>query len=183
MTWTIFHALTRLALLAAAASLAVALGSGAAAAIALPGLAPSLPGAWLALLVQLLGTVIGAFSARYLQGEAGQSRYVSALAGVLAAVQVAVAGRALAGADRRVGGGGHGAAGAAVLLWRPPLCLAGRAQEAHRRPRGRCAAAGCCRSGVVRGGQRLAGRARSAPGRRRSLGASAGQCGAVWCWR
>lgn len=39
-------------------------------------------------LVQLLGTVIGGFSARYLQGEGGQRRYVAALAGVLAAVQL-----------------------------------------------------------------------------------------------
>lgn len=42
----------------------------------------------LACLVQLLGTVIGAFSARYLQGEAGQRRYVAALAAVLAGVHV-----------------------------------------------------------------------------------------------
>ena len=41
----------------------------------------------LAILVQFLGTVIGMFSARYLQGEAGQRRYVMALASVLAAVQ------------------------------------------------------------------------------------------------
>ena len=38
----------------------------------------------LAALVQLLGTVIGAFSAQYLQGEPGQRRYVAALAAVLA---------------------------------------------------------------------------------------------------
>ncbi|MBC3871862.1 NADH-quinone oxidoreductase subunit L [Undibacterium oligocarboniphilum] len=42
----------------------------------------------LAILVQLLGTVIGGFSARYLQGEAAQRRYVSALATVLAAVHL-----------------------------------------------------------------------------------------------
>ncbi|MCY4757281.1 NADH-quinone oxidoreductase subunit L [Pelomonas aquatica] len=42
----------------------------------------------LALLVQLLGTVIGGFSARYLQGETGQRRYVAALAAVLAAVHL-----------------------------------------------------------------------------------------------
>jgi NAD(P)H-quinone oxidoreductase subunit 5 len=42
----------------------------------------------LAVLVQLLGTVIGGFSARYLQGEDGQRRYVAALAGVLAAVHL-----------------------------------------------------------------------------------------------
>lgn len=45
-------------------------------------------GLGMALLVQLLGTVIGAFSSRYLQGEAGQRRYVAALASVLAAVHV-----------------------------------------------------------------------------------------------
>lgn len=42
----------------------------------------------LALLVQLLGAVIGGFSARYLQGESGQQRYVAALAAVLAAVHL-----------------------------------------------------------------------------------------------
>ena len=42
----------------------------------------------IALLVQLLGTVMGSFSARYLQGEAGQRRYVSALAVVLSSVHL-----------------------------------------------------------------------------------------------
>ena len=70
--------------------------------------AASLPGAWagaqlpaglpwlaltplsglLAALVQLLGTVIGAFSARYLEGEDGQKRYAAALAGMLASVHL-----------------------------------------------------------------------------------------------
>lgn len=45
-------------------------------------------GAILAVLVQFLGTVIGAFSARHLQGEPGQARYVAGLAGVLAAVHL-----------------------------------------------------------------------------------------------
>ena len=45
-------------------------------------------GAGLAVLVQFLGSVTGMFSARYLQGEADQRRYVTALAGVLAAVQL-----------------------------------------------------------------------------------------------
>lgn len=45
-------------------------------------------GGVLALLVQLLGTVIGAFSSRYLEGEPNQQRYTSALAGVLAAVHL-----------------------------------------------------------------------------------------------
>jgi NAD(P)H-quinone oxidoreductase subunit 5 len=42
----------------------------------------------LALLVQLLGTVIVAFSARYLEGEANQRRYMGALASVLAGVHL-----------------------------------------------------------------------------------------------
>ena len=45
-------------------------------------------GTVLALLVQFLGTVIGRFSARYLQGEAAQRHYVMALAGVLASVHL-----------------------------------------------------------------------------------------------
>ncbi len=53
-----------------------------------PGLSLSLTGAWVAVLVQLLGTVIGSFSSRYLQGEPGQPRYVTALGGVLAAVHL-----------------------------------------------------------------------------------------------
>ncbi|CAJ0784232.1 NADH-quinone oxidoreductase subunit L [Ralstonia pickettii] len=53
-----------------------------------PWLGASVLGGLLATLVQLLGTCIGAFSARYLQGESGQRRYLSALAGVLAAVHV-----------------------------------------------------------------------------------------------
>ncbi|MDH4457950.1 MAG: NADH-quinone oxidoreductase subunit L [Nevskia sp.] len=45
-------------------------------------------GLGMALLVQLLGTVIGGFSARYLEGETGQRRYVTALAVALAAVHL-----------------------------------------------------------------------------------------------
>ena len=41
-----------------------------------------------ALLVQLLGTVIASFSKRYLEGESAQLRYVMALAGVFSAVQL-----------------------------------------------------------------------------------------------
>ncbi|SER08343.1 NAD(P)H-quinone oxidoreductase subunit 5 [Solimonas aquatica] len=55
---------------------------------ALPGLEASVLGASLALLVQLLGTVIGVFSSRYLQGEARQPAYVAAFAGTLAGVQL-----------------------------------------------------------------------------------------------
>ncbi|WP_297908138.1 NADH-quinone oxidoreductase subunit L [Thiomonas sp.] len=53
-----------------------------------PGLALSRLGPWMALLVQFLGTVIGAFSSRYLQGEPRQRRYAAALAAVLAGVQL-----------------------------------------------------------------------------------------------
>ena len=56
--------------------------------LTLIGLSATLTGAWVAVLVQLLGTVIGVFSSRYLQGETGQPRYVAALAGVLAAVHL-----------------------------------------------------------------------------------------------
>lgn len=45
-------------------------------------------GAGVAILVQFLGSVVGMFSARYLQGEPAQRRYVTALAGVLVAVQL-----------------------------------------------------------------------------------------------
>lgn len=48
---------------------------------------PTTFGLWMALLVQTLGGVIGAFSARYLQGESGHRAYITALACVLAAVQ------------------------------------------------------------------------------------------------
>lgn len=65
---------------------ALALVAGPEAPAALPGLKPTTLGLVLALLVQALGTVVGAFSARYLQGEPGQARYVAALAAVLAAV-------------------------------------------------------------------------------------------------
>ncbi len=47
-------------------------------------------GLGMALLVQLLGTVIGVFSARYLQGERGQRRFVAALSGVLASVHLLI---------------------------------------------------------------------------------------------
>jgi len=53
-----------------------------------PWVQPTTLGAWLAVVVQCLGLVIGSFSARYLQGEGGQRRYLSGLAGVLASVHV-----------------------------------------------------------------------------------------------
>lgn len=45
-------------------------------------------GVVMAVLVQLLGTVIGNFSSRYLQGEPAQSRYLAALATVMSAVHL-----------------------------------------------------------------------------------------------
>jgi len=82
--WRIFQALSACALILAVATLL--LGSRGLQLTALLQVSPlSLT---MAVLVQLLGTVIGAFSARYLQGEAGQRRYVAALAAVLAAVHL-----------------------------------------------------------------------------------------------
>ena len=82
--WRGFLGLSFAALLLAGISAGVGVGGG-----ALPaGLAVSPLGAGVALLVQLLGTVIGGFSARYLQGEAGQRRYVAGLASVLCAVHL-----------------------------------------------------------------------------------------------
>jgi NAD(P)H-quinone oxidoreductase subunit 5 len=88
--WRRFRLLSGAALACALAALALALAglSGRPGTGPSPWLEPTALGAGLALLVQLLGTVIGAFSSRYLQGETGQPRYVAALAGVLAAVHV-----------------------------------------------------------------------------------------------
>jgi len=87
--WGRFRGLAFVAIAVAAASLGLQLAAGpGASASPLPGLAVTLPGAWIAVLVQLLGTLIGVFSSRYLQGEPGQPRYVAALGGVLAAVHV-----------------------------------------------------------------------------------------------
>ena len=87
--WGRFRALALAALAGTLASLGLQLAAAPGAPAALPpGLGASLTGAWVAALVQLLGTVIGVFSSRYLQGEANQPRYVAALGGVLAAVHV-----------------------------------------------------------------------------------------------
>lgn len=88
--WAWFN---RLSLASAAVALALLAGSLLRPHGALPApldgwLAATLLGTVVALLVQCLGTVIGAFSARYLQGEAGQRRYLGALAAVLAAVHL-----------------------------------------------------------------------------------------------
>ena len=85
--WARFSGLSMAALAGTVASLVLQLASGPEAVVGiLPGLKATLTGAWVAMLVQLLGTVIGAFSSRYLEGEPGQPRYVAALGGVLAAV-------------------------------------------------------------------------------------------------
>lgn len=86
--WGHYRRLAGLALLPALISL-VAQWSGAAPALpGSPWLAAGPLSAAMALLVQLLGTVIGVFSARYLEGEPGQARYIAALAGVLGAVHL-----------------------------------------------------------------------------------------------
>lgn len=84
--WRRWHRASGAALAAALASLGLQLAGVATA--PLPGLAATLTGAWVALLVQALATVIGGFSSRYLEGEAGQPRFVAALGGVLAAVHL-----------------------------------------------------------------------------------------------
>ncbi|ODV07350.1 MAG: NADH dehydrogenase [Rubrivivax sp. SCN 70-15] len=87
--WGRFRALAMVALASTVASLGlqIAAGPGAPGTV-LPGLGTTLAGAWVAVLVQLLGTVIAVFSSRYLQGEPDQPRYVAALAGVLASVHL-----------------------------------------------------------------------------------------------
>lgn len=91
--WLGFKLLSGLATLAALLALGLHLfspGADQAAQLSayLPGLALGQLSAWVVVLVQLLGTVIGVFSARYLWGEGNQARYIAALAGVLAAVQL-----------------------------------------------------------------------------------------------
>ncbi len=85
LRWQIFQALSwiavAMALFALVAMPAVATADHA-------WLRPDRTGLVLALLVQALGTVIGAFSSRYLEGEAGQRGYVVAFAVVLGAVQL-----------------------------------------------------------------------------------------------
>ncbi|MBX9811800.1 MAG: NADH-quinone oxidoreductase subunit L [Burkholderiales bacterium] len=93
VVWTGFAILSSLASVSALTTLAIQwlgqhLGYEGQVGRLLPGLMISQLSAWLAVLVQLLGTVIGVFSARYLQGELGQRRYVVGLSSVLAAVQI-----------------------------------------------------------------------------------------------
>ncbi|MCV2422996.1 NADH-quinone oxidoreductase subunit L [Paucibacter sp. DJ2R-2] len=84
--WRVFHGLSVTALFGS--GLALALGPQVLPLALLPWVQASPLALGLALLVQLLGTVIAGFSARYLEGEAGQRRYVAALAAVLAGVHL-----------------------------------------------------------------------------------------------
>ncbi|MEO8858412.1 MAG: NADH-quinone oxidoreductase subunit L [Burkholderiaceae bacterium] len=87
--WGRFRALSLVALASTVLRLGLAIaGLPGAPGPELPGLVTTLTGAWVAVLVQLLGAVIAVFSSRYLQGEPGQPRYVAALGGVLAAVHL-----------------------------------------------------------------------------------------------
>ncbi|WP_374354138.1 NADH-quinone oxidoreductase subunit L [Chitinimonas sp.] len=88
--WPAMLGASALATVAAAGSLACVLLQQAPAPMRLPGLALGLTVAWFALLVQGLAWVIAGFSARYLEGEAGQPAYVAALAGVIGAVHLLV---------------------------------------------------------------------------------------------
>lgn len=90
LLWKVFALFSGLALLSTATSLLLQImqpsfvehGS------LLPGLAASQLQSWMAVLVQLLGTVIGVFSSRYMQGESGQALYIKAFSGVLALVHM-----------------------------------------------------------------------------------------------
>jgi NAD(P)H-quinone oxidoreductase subunit 5 len=87
-TWQPFRALMGIALAFALLQSLLFLGFQSPATGALPWLHVSPVTAFMALLVQLLGTVIGAFSSRYLQGEPGQRHYAAAFAAVLASVHL-----------------------------------------------------------------------------------------------
>jgi NAD(P)H-quinone oxidoreductase subunit 5 len=89
--WRHVHRLSAFGLLATIASAALhglVWGHGDSRSLLAPWLQVSLIGSLVAVLVQLLGVVLGHFSARYLQGEPRQGRYMGALACVLAAVQL-----------------------------------------------------------------------------------------------
>ncbi len=88
-TTSLWRALIAISSVALVATVGSAAWSASAQDTRLFGLLSATPiGVGMAILVQLLGTVIAAFSARYLQGEAGQRRYITSLASVLAAVHV-----------------------------------------------------------------------------------------------
>ena len=73
--WAVLVATSSIASLSALASLGLQLlgqSSSVAGPNFLPGLTPTLPAAWMALLVQSVGWVIASFSSRYLHGERHQ---------------------------------------------------------------------------------------------------------------
>ena len=82
--WRAFHRLS----VAALVLLGVAVWAGPSSMHGSATLTTSVFSLTMAVLVQTLGTVIGGFSMRYLEGEASQRRYVAALAAVLAAVHL-----------------------------------------------------------------------------------------------
>ncbi|WP_276809128.1 NADH-quinone oxidoreductase subunit L [Castellaniella defragrans] len=90
--WRRFNALTfaalALALAGLVAQLALAPADGAADAGMDGWLAANAFGAWVSLLVQLLGAAIGVYSSKHLRGEPRQPVYATALAAVLAAVHL-----------------------------------------------------------------------------------------------
>jgi len=86
--WSLVRSISALATVAALVALGLALLVSPR--VVIPGLLASLTGAWIALLVQALGTVILSFSSRYLDGEPGQAGYLAALCGVLSAVHALV---------------------------------------------------------------------------------------------
>jgi len=90
LLWKTFAVFSVIALLCTAISplFQIILPSLAERSLLLPGLKTNPLQSWMAILVQLLGTVIGVFSSRYLQGEAGQARYIAAFSGVLALVHM-----------------------------------------------------------------------------------------------
>ncbi|HEU0276472.1 MAG TPA: NADH-quinone oxidoreductase subunit L [Rhodanobacteraceae bacterium] len=90
--WRRFNAVALVALAFAAVALVLDLVvvriGGAAATHGDAWLAVNQFGAWVSLLVQLLGTAIGVYSSKHLQGEPRQAVYIAALAAVLASVHV-----------------------------------------------------------------------------------------------
>lgn len=91
--WRGFHLLAAAAWLGTLASLVQHIAGaapGADGVLGAIGLKVTAVGAVVAALVQLLGTVLGHFSARYLQGEPRQERYVASLGAVLACVHLLV---------------------------------------------------------------------------------------------
>ncbi|HEY9110603.1 MAG TPA: NADH-quinone oxidoreductase subunit L [Rhodanobacteraceae bacterium] len=91
-TWRRFNGLALVALAFALAALAVELLAAHAGHSVTQGvdgwLAVNQFGTWVSLLVQLLGTAIGVYSSKHLEGEPRQKVYVAALAAVLALVHV-----------------------------------------------------------------------------------------------